>query len=332
MVSNHTIHDTKPHGPLSVSEIITLSSNIGAIKMGNEVGYSLFCDYLHRFGFGNKTAIDLLGEREGYIRPAHQAKPLDQATLYFGQGMSGTSIQLAAAIAAIANDGKLMRPFILKKVTDPYGRVVRETYPYMVRRAVSPQIARKVREILEGVVSEEGTAPSAAIQGFTVGGKTGTSQKVDSLTGGYSRSKYVAIFVGFVPVDRPKLVILVMIDEPKGVTYGGLVAGPVFSRVGKWSLNYLRVNPQFRMADASDGNHATVPEGPLEAEQHPETGVPGVLPDFRGESMREVLSKGRTLGLQMVVEGTGLVVRQSPAPGVSLDQVETVRISFKPPI
>jgi cell division protein FtsI (penicillin-binding protein 3) len=223
-----------------------------------------------------------------------------------------------------------MRPFIVKKVTDPYGRVVKETIPHMVRRSLSPEIAGKVREILEGVVSENGTAPLAAIQGFSVGGKTGTSQKVDPVTRRYSKSKYVAVFVGFVPVDRPRLVILVMIDEPEGIPYGGLVAGPVFSRVGRWSLNYLRINPQFRMVHSLLETEGAVQQGLMVTEQETET--LGFLPDFRGESMREVLTKGRTLGLQMVMEGTGLVFKQDPAPGISLDQIKTVRVSFRPPI
>jgi len=331
-VGAHVIHDTKKNGVLSVLDIITHSSNIGGIKMGQRLGYAIFHDYLQKFGFGNRIGNDFLGERKGYIRPTEKARTIDQATLFFGQGMSSTSLQIAMAMAAIANGGKLMRPYVVKAIIDESGRTVEEAQPQVIKQAISQSTARKVARVLECAVSDEGTGAQASIAGFRVAGKTGTSQKVDPHTKRYSRTKYVATFVGFVPVDNPKFVISVTIDEPKGIHYGGLVAGPVFSEVGQWVLNYFRLNPQLRQAEKLKDvkNHAkqkssSVPNRTtLKVED-------GTLPDFRGLGMRDVLKKGRSLGLKVLLVGTGLAVKQAPTPGTPLNRVSTVKVKFRPP-
>jgi cell division protein FtsI (penicillin-binding protein 3) len=338
-VGGRVVHDTHKHGRLTVSDIIVQSSNIGAIKIGQKLGYARFCDYLKRFGFSEKTGIDLLGERQGFIRSPEKAKTIDQATLFFGQGMTATSLQLAMAMSAIANGGNLMRPFVVQKIVDETGRVIEETRPKVVRRVISARTAKTVTSILEGVSGSEGTAERAAISGFKVAGKTGTSQKVDPSTKRYSRSKYIASFVGFVPSDRPRLLISVLIDEPKGVVYGGLVAGPVFSEVGSWTLNHLRVNPQpallataepeKKSTDASEdaGNRPASP-GVKDLADHL---LEGLLPDFKGMGMREVLKRGRKLGLKVCLEGSGLAVAQTPEAGSPLEKVGTVTVKFNPP-
>jgi cell division protein FtsI (penicillin-binding protein 3) len=332
-VGNHVIHDTKEHGTLSVPDIIARSSNIGAVKIGHKLGYEKFSAYLKRFGFGEKTGIGLLGERLGFIRPADKAKEIDKATIFFGQGMSATSIQLAMAIGAIANGGKLMRPYVVKSITDQKGGVIKKTHPKVIRRALSPEVSKKVTKVLEGVVSEEGTGSAAAITGYRVAGKTGTSQKVDPKTKKYSRKNYVAVFVGFVPVDKPKLVILIAVDEPKGVFYGGPVAGPVFREVGAWTLNHLRINPQLRLVGVEESPELSdVRRQILDPEPVVEIKGPGRLPDFRGQNMREVLKGGRSLGLTVVLEGTGFAFKQVPAPGSSIKKIKTVKVAFRPPM
>ena len=332
-VANHVIHDTKKYGFLSASDIVILSSNIGAVKIGQKLGYKKFSEYLRRFGFGNKTGIDLIGERKGFVRPYNKSRKIDRATIFFGQGMSSTSIQLVMAIAAIANGGKLMRPFVVKAVKNQQGRVVKETQPHMVRRVLSPEIAQKVARILEGVVSERGTAPLAAISGYSAAGKTGTSQKVDPRTKRYSKKDYVAIFAGFVPADKPRLVILVVVDEPKGKRYGGLVAGPVFREVGAWTLSHLRINPNIRLVQKEEIPEMDEVEDPgKEAEPEVRGGGADYLPDFKGKSMREVLTQVKALGLKVVLEGTGLAVKQAPGPGTSLSRVSMVKVSFSPPM
>lgn len=330
-IADHIINDSSAHGELTVAEIVAFSSNIGAIKIGQKLGYPKFYDYLRKFGFGEETGLDTLGERTGYIRTISDARPVDQATIYFGQGMLSTSIQLATAMSAIANGGKLVRPYVVKAIKDQNGRTLKSTRPYIVRRVLSPSVARRVTRILEGVVQEDGTAPKAAIEGFRVAGKTGTSQKVDPRTRTYSKRNYIALFVGFVPAGDPRLVILVMVDEPRGNAYGGMVAGPVFSEVGTWALNDLNVHPPLRFAEKDN------PAGPLPVAE-PAQKISehilvdnGLLPNFKGQSMREVLRKGRALGLKVVLEGTGLAVKQVPQPGSPLEETSLVKVRFSPP-
>jgi cell division protein FtsI (penicillin-binding protein 3) len=330
--ANHIIHDTKGFGTLTVSDIIVFSSNIGAVKMGRKLGYKKFVTYLEKFGFGSKTGIDLNGEISGFIRPPKQAKEIDRANMFFGQGMTASSLQIAVAMAAIANGGQLMRPFVVKAIRDQSGRVVKEMKPQVIRKVISTKTARNVARILEGVVSEDGTAPLAAISGYKVAGKTGTSQKVDPRTKSYSKKDYMAIFVGFVPADKPKMVILMAVDEPEGKPYGGLVAGPAFQEVGTWALNYLGITPQVKLSAAKMEPET---QGPKVSRliHRPSTlsSEPGLLPDFRGQSMREVLMGGKALGLNVILEGTGLAVKQTPRPGSSLKKIHTVKVCFRPP-
>jgi len=334
-IGNHTIrdHDRKGHGMLSVSEIITFSSNIGAIKIGQRIDYKKYHEYLEKFGFGSKTQIDLPGEQEGFLRPVKGAKEIEKATSFFGQGMTVNSVQLVMAMAAIANGGKLMRPYVVKAVKDQRGKVVKENSPQVVRKVMSPDTARKTTQILEMVVREKGgTGTLAAIKGYRVAGKTGTSQKVDPVTKRYSSKNYGTLFVGFAPVERPKLAILVLVDEPETKKYGGLAAAPVFREVGAWSLNHLHVLPDVRMVKAEEPSETHAPQhggSALHVEVSQEG--PGLLPDFRGQTMREVLRGGKALGVKVVVDGTGLAVAQKPEPGAPLAKVTQVSVAFRPP-
>jgi cell division protein FtsI (penicillin-binding protein 3) len=331
-VGNDVIPDTKEHGDLTVSDIVVLSSNIGAYKIGEILGYKHFTEYLNKFGFGAETGIGLLGERSGFIRPVQSAKEIDQANAYFGQGLTTTSLQIAVAMAAIANGGKLMRPYIVKQVTDQSGRVIKETYPQMVRRVISPATAKRVSKILEEVVSEKGTGPLAAIDGYYVAGKTGTAQKVDPKTKRYSKKDYVAVFVGFAPARDPKIVILVMIDEPRGNKYGGIVAGPVFRDVGAWTLNNLHINPEIRTAGLETRLGPGVYKRPKRRLWPKATmGMIDTVPDFTGLGMREVLNLGRSMGLEIVLEGTGFAFAQIPGPGSLLKETASIKVRFKPP-
>lgn len=329
-VGNRTIHDhdRKGHGFLTVSEIITYSSNIGAVKIGQRIGYRRFTEYLKRFGFGEKTGIDLPGEREGFIRPVKEAREIDQDTSYFGQGMTVSSLQLVMAMAAISNGGKLMRPYLVKEVRDLTGKVLEKRGPSVVRRVVSPETARRTAKVLENVVSEEGTGALAAISGYRVAGKTGTSQKVDPRTRRYSNRNYEAVFVGFAPVEHPRMAMVVVVDEPEIKKYGGLVAGPVFREVGAWTMNHMGINPDMRLVHkVQQSNPSKGSSVHVEVSQE----GPGLLPDFKGQPMREVLKTGRSLGLDVVPEGTGLAFSQNPEPGRPLDKVTQVRVNFKPP-
>jgi cell division protein FtsI (penicillin-binding protein 3) len=333
-IGSHVIHehDSKRYGSLTVSEIITVSSNIGAIKIGQKLGYKKLHEYLRKFGFGEKTGIDLIGERDGFLRSPKDAREIEKATTCFGQGVTTTSLQLVMAMSAIANQGVLMRPHVVKAVTDQQGRVVKEFPPQVVRRVMSVDAAQKATQVLENVVGDRGTAKQAAIVGYKVAGKTGTSQKVDPRTKTYSRRAHMGVFVGFVPSDDPRLAMLVVVDEPQGAYYGGIVAAPVFRQVGEWTLNHLRVNPQVRTAE-------TVPAKDRKEDKEPTlkfTSIPaeievGLLPDFRVQTIRDVLKEGTSLGIKVVVQGSGLAVGQTPEPGSPLDRITQVKVDFSPP-
>jgi cell division protein FtsI (penicillin-binding protein 3) len=338
-LGGRTLHDTHKYGLLSVSEIITKSSNIGAVKIGQSLGYETFGRYLRRFGFGKATGVDVPGERVGFIRAEKKARPIEQATMFFGQGITVTSLQLAMAMAAIANGGNLMKPQLVKAVVDHAGRIVQKNEPEVLHRVISESTARQVAAILEGVVDKEGTAPEAAIEGFRVAGKTGTGQKVDPATRTYSRTKFTASFVGFVPADEPRLVILVVLDEPRKGHFGGIVAAPVFREVGSWSLNAIKVNPTPCMVEQSGRPGAKEAVRALSEEEGDAVrevqlslrAEAGILPDFRGLTMREVATEVRSLGLDMNLEGSGLAFQQDPKGGVPLKGVALVKVGFRPP-
>lgn len=334
-VADYVIHDSKAYENLTVSDIIKYSSNIGAIKIGRRLGAERFNQYLQRFGFGERSGIDFPGERRGTLKSMRLASIVDQNTLFFGQGISVSPLQLAMAFGAIANGGYLMRPYLVKSIVDQKGQTIREFYPHTRRRVISQATAKKVKAILEGVVEKGGTAPSAAIRGYKVAGKTGTAQKVDPIEKTYSNKKYVAYFGGFTPSDSPAIAILVALDEPKDKPYGGIVAAPVFSDVGGWTLNHLNVAPSITTVIAS--REMAAPAGHEDRSKTEGEGVargldvPGLVPDVKGLGVREVLRKAKVLGLRVIVKGSGLAAEQSPTPGLPLRTDTLLVVTFKPP-
>jgi len=239
-IGKNTVHDTHAHDWLSLQQIVKYSSNIGAVKVGRSIGPEVLYKTLRDFGFGRKTGIDCPGETAGSLSSWKQWSGIDAGAIAFGQGMAVSAVQLATAVSAIANDGILMKPYIVQAVTDQNGRLVKNISPREVRRVVSPETARTVRRILQTVTTSGGTGVQAALDGYTVCGKTGTAQKVDR-TGTYSKGKYVASFVGFAPARAPELTILVIVNEPEKQHYGGIVAAPVFRKIAEESLNYLNI-------------------------------------------------------------------------------------------
>lgn len=244
-VGNHTVHDTRPHGWLSLAHIVKFSSNIGAVKIGEGIGHAALHDTLDHFGFGRRTGIDLPGESTGYLPPQERWTQVDAGTIAFGQGISVTALQLAAATAAVANDGLMMRPYLVQELRDARGRVTRRVEPRPVGRVVSVRTARRVKQILGSVLAADGTGRRAALNGYSAGGKTGTAQKV-APTGGYAKDRFVSSFVGFAPLNRPRIAVLVVLDEPRRNHYGGVVAAPVFRQIAYQSLDYLHVAPTRR--------------------------------------------------------------------------------------
>jgi cell division protein FtsI (penicillin-binding protein 3) len=245
-VGRNTVHDTKEHGWLSLQQIVKYSSNIGAVKVAETIGAKTLHHYLTAFGFGSRTQIDCPGETPGRLTNYKSWSAIDTGAISFGQGVSASALQLTAAAAAIANGGRLMRPYLVKAITDMDGQVVERRGPQTVRRVVSPQTARTIQKIMHTVTTSGGTGEAAALDGYTICGKTGTAQKIGA-DGRYAAGKYVASFLGFAPADTPALVILVVVDEPRKGHYGGEVAGPAFRTIAQESLHYLNIMPSHGM-------------------------------------------------------------------------------------
>ena len=241
-VGGVTIRDHEKYGWLTVQEILAHSSNVGAIKIGQKLGKSLYYHYISGFGFGSLTGLDLPGETPGFIRRPKGWSGLSLSVLSLGQEISVTPVQIATAFSAVANGGILVRPHIVRDLRAQDGSVARHVEPVMIRRVISQQTAQSLLTILRSAV-EEGTGKEAALEQYSVAGKTGTAQKVDHVTGRYSHQRVVASFVGAVPAESPRLVILVTIDEPEILRWGGSVAAPTFREIARDALQYLRVPP-----------------------------------------------------------------------------------------
>jgi len=244
------IHDTEPHGWLGLGGVIRVSSNICAAKIGLLLPAAVFHSYLQKFGFGHRvglfTAADgrrLAGEAEGYLPPVDRWTPVDHAAISFGHGILVSPLQLITGVNAIANGGKLVQPRLVLEVRDPAGHIVEQNRYPVARRVISARTAGIVRDLMKGVVSPEGTGKRAAVPGYVVAGKTGTTEIYDLKARGYSQTKHIASFVGFVPADHPALTILVVVERPKKGRFGGVVAAPVFSNIARRALPLLGVWP-----------------------------------------------------------------------------------------
>lgn len=333
-IGGRTIHDTHHYGRLTVADVLKYSSNIGAAKIGARLGQERLYSYLKGFGFGARTGIDLPGEAAGYLRDESQWFGVDLATISFGQGVSATAVQLAAAFSAVANGGTLMKPYVVEKISDESGTVLQEFSPQPRRRVISPETARTMAKMMEGVTTEGGTGMNAAADGYRVAGKTGTAQKVDPVTRGYSVDKRTASFIGFVPADNPRLTIAVIIDEPKTSPYGGVVAAPAFSAIAQQSLCYLNVPPEkgikSRHEPPQPSAPAPVPDvTTAAAEGTINEGVEGtIMPNFRGMSMRQVLQTMEKKGLNVKLLGSGRAAEQNPPPGHRIGPADQVWVKF----
>ncbi|HSA60524.1 MAG TPA: penicillin-binding protein [bacterium] len=355
-VGDHVIHDHEKYGMLSVRQIIKVSSNIGIYKVGKKLGKKLFAETVEKFGFGRKTGIDYPGEIAGSVRPSKSWQEIDFANISFGQGLLTTPLQLASAYAAFANGGVRMKPYVVSRVTDAEGRTIQKNDPEEAARVVGPATARLMLQIMKGVTEEGGTATRAALPGYTVAGKTGTAQKV--VNGKYSHDKFVSSFVGVVPADAPRFVVLVMVNEPKGEIYGGLVAAPVFKEIAWAALTDLGVPPE-TSPGKSESPGVTVAKGEASKKAKTEkklsaklanaaekvlvqaglvvpagladapAALPQSVPDFRGLSKRKVLAILDERKLKCQVLGSGVAESQSPAPGSPARKGEGCKIVFR---
>jgi cell division protein FtsI (penicillin-binding protein 3) len=325
------IHDTHPHGWLPFSKILQVSSNIGFTKVAQKLKKDRYFRYIEKFGFGQVSGIDVPGEVPGLLRRAESWSAIDLATHAFGQGISTTPMQMVMAYAAIANGGFLMRPYVTRRVVSPQGEVMLENQPHVVRRVISEKTSRSLASMLRDVTNEGGTGVMANVDGFEVAGKTGTAQKADPVHGGYAAKKRVASFIGFVPANDPRLVALVLIDEPEVNVYGGIVAAPVFRNIAQASLRHLAVAPKQAAVIPLPGIQ---PEALVRRLTKPNNASAtevgdGSAPDFIGLSLREALEKAQTLKVKVRLQGNGYVVRQSPEAGGRWNEESVVVLNLQ---
>lgn len=335
-IGKHTVNDDHPHATLDTRGVLQVSSNVCAAKVGQSLGRERFTDALNRFGFGARQGLGLPGETKGSL-PYPKAE-IQLATQSFGQGLTLSAVQLAAAYAALANDGVMMRPYLVARVVDPDGVALLENQPTEVRRVVSAKAARTVVQMLESVVEKGGTAPAARMDEYRVSGKTGTAQKV-SPGGGYG-DKRIGSFVGIVPAEDPRLVVLVVVDEPKTDVYGGLVAAPAFKEIASAAMPYLGVAPSRvapprdavaqKPAPAAAPEEKPAPNEALAAAFDTATLEEGTVrvPDLSQQPARIAVGKLLSVALEPRLVGSGAVARQTPAPGTPVPKGSRVTLEL----
>ena len=336
-VANVTIHEAnqKKHGSLTFREVLKYSSNIGAVKVSQKVGKQKFHQYIQNFGFGHKTGIDLPGESGGLVRPCENWTTVDTATIAFGQGISVTAVQLISAFSAIANQGMLMQPYIVQKIVNPRGEVVKEFTPTAVRQVISPRTAERLTAILTDVVGEEGgTGKKARIQNVGVAGKTGTSQKFDFAAKRYSREKVRTSFMGFFPSGSPRLAILVTIDEPQRFKWGGEAAAPVFKEISQQIIRCFESGigevPTIEKEDITKPVKIQLALSPVavSAANDAAPEAEDLLPDFTGMTLKNALKVAQEREIEIKVVGSGWAVSQIPQAGSAVRKNRACTVYF----
>jgi cell division protein FtsI (penicillin-binding protein 3) len=329
-IARTTIHDWKKYGWLTFGEVLQNSSNVGSIKVGLSLGRDRYYRYMTAFGFGAPTGIGLAGESRGQLREPSRWSALSLPTMSIGQEISVTALQMVAAFGAIANDGVLMQPRLVRALFDADGRQTRRFEPRSIRQVITPETARTLTRLMTQVVAG-GTGHNAAIAGYEVAGKTGTAQKLDPATRRYSRNPGVLSFVGFAPADEPRLVMLVMLDEPKNEKWGSEAAAPIFSAIGTEVLRYLDVAPRdvAPLSIVTGPAEGTAGRVRLASAAAAESIDARIMPDLRGQTLRQALALLAPLGVAVKVAGRGRrVVEQAPPPGETLDVEAGVRLTL----
>jgi len=361
-VAKRVIHDGHPYGSLTIAEALAKSSNVAAIKLGLRVGDPTMHEFITRFGFGARTGIELPGETVGLVRPLHRWQPSSIGSIAIGQEVGVTPLQMVAAFGALANDGVRIAPHLIREIRNANGVTTYRPNPEQ-RRVIKKETAATLRGMLEGVTLN-GTAKKAQLDGYSAAGKTGTAQKIDPRTRTYSATKFVASFVGFAPVNNPAVVIIVVIDEPGGAYHGGDVAAPVFRQIAEQILPEMGVIPDTDFKEPElVARAAETPaqlselrrrdknrESELQQEESRAATMPKVtardnrggeivyavamenailMPDLRGQSVRDVARACARLGMQVEARGDGgRVVGQNPEAGSELRPGQTVYVDF----
>ncbi len=335
-LANRVIREAnrKRHGTLTVREILKYSSNIGSAKIADKLGKEKYYSYIKNFGFGAKTGIDLTGEASGLLRPVQGWTKVDTAAIAFGQGISVTAIQLITAMAAIANDGVLMKPFIVRGFTDKDNIPIKMFAPEPVRRVVSASTAKRLTAMLTEVVgAKDGTGKNAHIVNVSVAGKTGTAQKFDFARHIYSSERVRTSFIGFFPAENPQVVILVILDEPQRDKWGGVAAAPVFKSIGEQILNCFKTNiRETPVVDPPrvDKIQLVSAEQPITEEDLKEdTDDESRMPDFSGLTIREAMKVAKARSIDLRITGSGWAAQQFPQAGTVLGDERVCKIVFE---
>ncbi len=335
MVSGRRIQNwsNESYGAVTFTDIVKKSLNTGFAQVGLSLGAEKMMHYTRVFGFGERTGIDLPGEEEGILFSADDMRDSDIATTAIGQSIAVTPLQLVTAMAAIANGGTLMHPYIVREIRNPDGSVYEERTPREIRRVLEPTVDRTLIGLLEQVVASGG-GMKAGVKGYRIAGKTGTAQKIRRETAGYLEGRYIASFCGFAPVEDPIFTVLVMIDDPRGGDfYGGQIAAPVASRIFTQLLRYAHVEPSSNTfaetTSETEKGRSDDEEKRMEAAATPPEGK-AVVPDFTGLSLREAARLAELRGLTFESEGTGAAVSQSLSVNDIVDQGERVKVYFHP--
>jgi cell division protein FtsI (penicillin-binding protein 3) len=350
-VAGRLIHDGHSYGVLTIADALAKSSNVGAIKLGLLVGNDSMYDFAKRLGFGARTGVDLPGESAGIFRPVNRWQPSSIGSIAIGQEVGVTPLQMATAYSVIANGGTWVKPHVVREMRSPDGSIMFQAKPEL-RPALKAETVEKLRGMMEGVTLH-GTARKAQVEGYTAAGKTGTAQKIDPKTRTYSATKYIGSFVGFAPVNNPAVVIIVVIDEPRGAYHGGDVAAPVFREIAEQILPDLSVTPDVEIKTAPQliaEDRKTSPQEIQDEEQRvatlptiaknfsgssrevifaPATKRGALMPDVRGQSVRDVMRMCSQLGLNLEAKGAGRAIRQYPSAGAELSSGQTVRVEFE---
>ena len=311
------------YGPVRLLDILKYSLNTGMAEIGTLTGADILSKYVRDYGFGSETGIELPGEGAGILYNPEDMSKLDVATMSIGQGIAVTPLQMVRAFGALSNGGAMMKPHIIKSYSNSQGDVTSTTETSVVGQPVPAETAKTIVDILEKEVSEGG-GTKAMVEGYHFGGKTGTAQKLDTKHGGYLDGQYIASFIGFGPVEDPKFVVLVVIDDPqKGSYYGSQIVAPVFKNIVSQLVRYYQMSPSVK-----DGaTVAAVPAAKLPAVK-PNGDGSVVLPDFRGYTFGEVRDWLHTAGLYFKPDGTGKAISQEQLPGTVVSPGTPIVVQF----
>jgi len=324
-VGNITIHEHDGHqyGLLSFEDVIVNSSNVGTVRVGLALGQQRMYDWIRKFKFGERTGLTLPGESPGLVRRPQRWTQVSPASIAIGQEIGATPLQIVRAVSAVATGGMLVEPRIVKRVIDDEGRTVYEPPHGKPQRVMSEKTAAVLNEILKNVVAR-GTGEKAALAEHVVAGKTGTAQKAIGRHG-YVDGRYVGSFAGYVPADRPRLAILVVIDDPRPEHYGGTVAAPVFREVAEATLRYMGVPPSL----PSRSIQVDPPLLAAFSQPRPASGPATGVPDLRGLDARAAIARAVSSGLTVRTVGSGVVISQEPEPGGALPAHRSVTLRLE---